>query len=260
MMKNTTKPITKATKATKATKPITKAGKVVKPASQKAGKVVKPASQKAGKVTRTVSKKQARTEAEHDKTLATIRVTAMSKLVKSAADRRDLDSISAATVASESATSAIIALATGIAKRRTWEALVAGTPNPNVPVLDPATGKRFTKEQREAMKDAAANPFLRYLWFKAQADGCRRKTASNIITIIRNIAKANGVVPKVHKANKDVSTIRIVKVQKPGELDAGMGLEAWVIKQADEYPSLAAYLLPALKSYLGEASEQGETE
>lgn len=242
MTKNTTKPIAKAAKATKATK------------------AVKPAAQKAGKVTRTVSKKQTRNGAEHDKALAAIRVTAMSKLIKSAADRRDLDSISAATVASETATGNIIALATGIAKRRTWEALITGTPNPNVPVLDPATGKRFTKEQREVMKDAAANPFQRYLWFKAQADGLSRKTASNIITMIRNLAKKNGVVPKVHKADTGTSTIRIVKVQKPGELDAGMGLEAWVMKQADEYPSLAAYLLPALKSYLGEASEQGEKE
>jgi len=253
MTKNTTKPTTKPT-----TKRTTKStGK----------RTTKPASQKAGNVTVTVSKAQAAAlaaakaarKAAADKAAAELRVVAVGKRVQ-ANDRKDMDNMSAAIVASESATAGFVKLAERIAKRRTWEVLITGTPNPNVLVIDPATGKKFTPAEREALKDAQANPYQRYLWFKAQADGLSRKTASNIITRIRNLAKANGVTPKVNKADKGDSTIRVIKVLKPDELSAGMGLESWVLNQQEEYPALAAYLLPALASYLGESSKQGTEE
>lgn len=231
-----------------------------KPTSKRTSKrTTKPSSQKAGKVTVTMSKAQASRKAAADKAAAELRVLAVGKRVR-ANDREDMDDMSAAIVASESATAGFVKLAERIAKRRTWEVLITGTPNPNVLVIDPATGKKFTPAEREALKDAQANPYQRYLWFKAQADGLSRKTASNIITRIRNLAKANGVTPKVNKADKGDSTIRVIKVLKPDELSAGMGLESWVLNQQEEYPALAAYLLPALASYLGESSKQGTEE
>lgn len=174
----------------------------------------------------------------------------------SAADRKNLSAIADGFVQGIKITEEINKALKSFVARHGWDVLKKGSPNPKVAIdSNPAV----TAER----KNKKANPFLRFIWLSVQASGRNEKTASNVITIIKKQAQQGLFLGEAKDKGAKVKSkgepaLRVLAIHSPDELTTAMGLADWLKGKTEDYPQLAAFILPALKAYLGDAFEQDE--
>lgn len=167
-----------------------------------------------------------------------------------AADRKTLDGMVTQYDVREKAYVSFSKAVTRLVKKHGVEALTKGSANPKV--ANDSNAAVVTER-----KVAKANPYLRYLWLSAQALGLSVSRANDLVTEVKKMAR--GGKPG-GKGSKSEPAIRVVLVKEPDESVVGIGLKDWLVKQGDKYPTLAAFLLPALAECLGDAYDEGDDE
>lgn len=177
----------------------------------------------------------------------------------SAADRKNLSAIADGFVQGTKITDEINKALKSFVARHGWEALKKGSPNPKVALdSDPAV-----TAERKAKK---ANPYLRFVWLAVQAAGRNEKTASNIVAIIKKQASQGLYLGEAKEKGaagnkpKGEPALRVLAIHEPDELTAGIGLADWMKGKTEAYPQLAAFILPALRAYLGDAYDPVELD
>lgn len=169
--------------------------------------------------------------------------------VLTAPDRKALDGMIVQFDSREKAHVAFTKTVAALVKKHGVDALTKGSANPKVA----GDSNPAVVAERKTQK---ANPYLRYLWLAAQALGLSVSRANDLVTEVKKMARA-GDKPAKSKG-KSEPAIRVVLVQEPDESVVGIGLKDWLVKQGDKYPTLAAFLLPALAECLGDAYDDGE--
>lgn len=176
----------------------------------------------------------------------------------SAADRKNLSAVADGFAQGIKITEEINKALKSFVTRHGWDALRKGSPNPKVAIdSDPAI--------TAARKAKKANPYLRFVWLAVQEAGRNEKTASNVVSIIKKQAQQGLYLGEAKEKGTKVKAkgepaLRVLAIHEPDELTAGIGLADWLKGKSEAYPQLAAFILPALKAYLGDAYEDTEAE
>lgn len=172
-------------------------------------------------------------------------LAAIGKVI-AASDKKVLDNVVVQFEAREKAHIAFARAVSTLVKKHGAEALTKGSQNPKITPDSNAA----VEAERKAKK---ANPLLRYLWLTALSLGLTPSRASNLITEVKKTAR--GDKPK-GKSKSDPS-IQVRLIKEPDECTVGIGLKDWLVSQSEHYPTLASFLLPALKECLGDAYDDG---
>lgn len=176
----------------------------------------------------------------------------MDKTTLNKTDRQQLNEVADGLVIGVRTTDAINVALKRFVKRRGFEALARGSANPKVSA---------SAKDVETAKLKKANPFLRFLWLSLQEKGLAVATANNLVSIIKAQAKKGLYLGETggksvgKRSGPKEPALRVLLVGEPDELTIAMGLQTFLQSKGDAFPELAAFVLPAVNAYLGDAAE-----